>query len=204
MKRLDLLPNEENLLETLFRDSIDRNKDIVNFYNLLQSLEYVNSIAIDGRWGSGKTFFVKQAKMVVNALNPLSSMADDVRNKVKSSLHLHEKDEEPTNADKAVYYDAWANDSDDEPILSLVYEITRQLSVDFALADKKVAKTVGAIFELFSSRNANGVIEALSSDDPYTKLADKKEIEEKIKVFLAGLLPERGNRLIIFIDELDR
>ena len=32
--------------------------------------EGASSIAIDGRWGSGKTFFVKQSMLLRNAKNP--------------------------------------------------------------------------------------------------------------------------------------
>lgn len=55
-----MLPTEENLIETMYKDTINRNKDIVYFYNILQAQESASTIAIDGRWGSGKTFlFVK-------------------------------------------------------------------------------------------------------------------------------------------------
>ena len=57
-----MLPTEENLTETLYNDTINRNKDIVYFYNILQAQESASAIAIDGRWGSGKTFFVRQTK----------------------------------------------------------------------------------------------------------------------------------------------
>ena len=58
MKRYEMLPTEENLIETLYNDTINRNKDIVYFYDILQAQESASAIAIDGRWGSGKTFFV--------------------------------------------------------------------------------------------------------------------------------------------------
>ena len=60
-KQYEMLPTEENLIETMYKDTINRNKDIVYFYNILQAQESASTIAIDGRWGSGKTFlFVKQ------------------------------------------------------------------------------------------------------------------------------------------------
>ena len=57
MTKYEMLPTEENLKETLYNDTIGRNKDIVHFYNILQAQESASAIAVDGRWGSGKTFF---------------------------------------------------------------------------------------------------------------------------------------------------
>ena len=34
MKKYEMSPTEENLIETLYKDTIDRNKDIVYFYKL--------------------------------------------------------------------------------------------------------------------------------------------------------------------------
>ena len=68
MEKYEMLPTEENLIETLYKDTINRNKDIVYFYNILQVQEFASAMAIDGRWSSGKTFLVRQTKMVINAL----------------------------------------------------------------------------------------------------------------------------------------
>jgi hypothetical protein len=104
----------------------------------------------------------------------------------------------------ALYYDAWENDNDTEPVLSLIYEITKQLSVDFSLSDRSIVKTAGAIVEAISGHNVNGIKEALTSDDPFTKFKEQKDLNVKINDFFSGLLAERGNRLVVFIDELDR
>ena len=55
-----MLSTEENIIDCLYNDTTGRNEDIVNFYRLLLMQESSGSIAIDGRWGSGKTFFVNQ------------------------------------------------------------------------------------------------------------------------------------------------
>ena len=48
MKSYELKPTHENLMETLIRDSLDRNEDIFWFADILNSLEDNCSIAIDG------------------------------------------------------------------------------------------------------------------------------------------------------------
>lgn len=204
MKKYEMLPTEENIIETLYNDPINRNQDIVYFYNILQAQELASAIAIDGRWGSGKTFFVRQTKMVINALNPSSTIDEETKAKATVRLPFPKNDEENENYSIAVYYDAWENDNDTEPVLSLIYEITKQLSVDFSLPDISIVKTAGAIIEAISGHNINGIKDALTSEDPFKKFKKEKDVEQKIKDFFSCLLAERGNRLVIFIDELDR
>ena len=203
MKKYEMLPTEENLIETMYKDTINRNKDIVYFYNILQAQESASTIAIDGRWGSGKTFFVCQTKLVINALNPSCDMDEEEKAKVMIRLPFPKNNEENENCSIAVYYDAWENDNDTEPVLSLIYEITKQLSVDFSLSDKSIVKTAGAIIEAISGHNVNGIMDTLTSEDPFTKFKEQKDVQQKIKDFFTGLLAERGNRLVIFIDELE-
>lgn len=204
MKKYEMLPTEENIIETLYNDPINRNQDIVYFYNILQAQELASAIAIDGRWGSGKTFFVRQTKMVINALNPSSTIDEETKAKATVRLPFPKNDEGNENYSIAVYYDAWENDNDTEPVLSLIYEITKQLSVDFSLPDISIVKTAGAIIEAISGHNINGIKDALTSEDPFKKFKKEKDVEQKIKDFFSCLLAERGNRLVIFIDELDR
>ena len=186
MKKYEMSPTEENLIETLYKDTIDRNKDIVYFYNILQAQESASTIAIDGRWGSGKTFFVRQTKMVINALNPSCDMDEEKKTKATIRLPFPKNDGEKENYSIAVYYDAWKNDNDTEPVLSLIYEITKQLSVDFSLSDKSIVKTAGAIIEAISGHNVNGIKDALTSEDPFTKFKEQKDVEQKIKDFFTS------------------
>ena len=82
-------------------------------------------------------FFVRQTKMVINALNPSSTIDEETKAKATVRLPFSKNDEENENYSIAVYYDAWENDNDTEPVLSLIYEITKQLSVDFFIVRYK-------------------------------------------------------------------
>lgn len=57
MNSFELIPTEENLIHTLDKDLLKRNKDLVRFYDLILVQEGASSIAIDGRWGEWKDFF---------------------------------------------------------------------------------------------------------------------------------------------------
>ena len=206
MNSLELIPTEENLIQALKKDLLKRNKDLVRFYDLILAQEGASSIAIDGRWGSGKTFFVKQSMLLINAKNPMSDMDEEKRASIVYKLPFPKQPEEiPENFDVAVYYDAWENDNDTDPVLSLVYEIVKQLGINYAFDDNCNAfKLAGSVLETLTGKNINGIIENLKSDNPLTKIKEEKELHENIKNFFTELLVERGNRLVVFIDELDR
>ena len=86
MKNYSLNPTTENALELLRSDAIGRNKEIERFINLLDAIDDFCSIALNGAWGSGKSFFVKQAQMIMDQANPYSDMDNDTRAAVKSVL----------------------------------------------------------------------------------------------------------------------
>ena len=141
MNSFELLPTEENLIKTLSQDMLSRNKDIVHFYNLLLAQKFSSSIALDRKWGSGKTFFIKQSMLVINAKNPMSNMEEEKRTNILKSLSFGKGENEgQKNYDLAIYYDAWENDNDADSVLSLVYEITRQLSVEYPFVENSVKR----------------------------------------------------------------
>ncbi len=78
MKKSVLLPTDENLILTIKEDVLDRNAELNSFCHLLSTQNSMNSIALDGRWGSGKTFFVKQCALLLNANNSLSNIDKNV------------------------------------------------------------------------------------------------------------------------------
>lgn len=56
---------KENILSSFQKDSFQRNWLVMNFVRQLSNAQGPLSISLDGPWGSGKTFFVKQAKMLI-------------------------------------------------------------------------------------------------------------------------------------------
>lgn len=122
MKSIELQPNKENLLRTFELDAIERNVDIYRFINLLNAIEDNCSVALDGAWGSGKTFFVKQTKMILDAYNEFIGSHDDIENNtirthfeaMQTGMRRVPIDVQP---EVSVYYDAWSNDNDIDPML---------------------------------------------------------------------------------------
>lgn len=221
MKTLALNPTDENVLSTYLSDSIGRNQDIFHFVNILNSIEGNCSISLDGKWGSGKTFFVKQTKMVLEANNDfIKSMTPEKRQEIKDKQRAFFDPDESLISQVCVYYDAWENDSDDDPILSLVYSIMQTVSTDYTFEKRNYLKVGTAILdglvkngvlkggalvlETISGMNWVKIIEGLKGENPLDVLEKDKSLRQKINEFLDSLLPEKGNRLVIFVDELDR
>ena len=75
MENFEILPTEENLIKTLEADLLGRNQQLSYFYNLLLAQKGASTIAVDGKWGSGKTFFIKQNSNSFFAIRLLSYLS---------------------------------------------------------------------------------------------------------------------------------
>ena len=89
-----------NIYQTLIDDSIKRRDDLKSFLKILDSVEEGFSIALQGNWGCGKTFFVKQLKMILDAFNSDKSDLDE--EKIRRIREIF-SDGESVNKYKAVY-----------------------------------------------------------------------------------------------------
>lgn len=207
MKTYELKPTHENLLNTYVKDTIARNKDVFRFAKILDSIDTNCSIALDGNWGSGKTFFVKQVKMLLDAYNEfIETVSEDDEFLIKNQWRKHRSNQEANlQSQVCVYYDAWENDNDDDPVLSLVYSILKDVDAEFSVeGNTGYIEMAANLLECFTGRTWGKVVENLKSTDPLKELKGAKNIEATVKEFLDSLLIEKGNRLVIFIDELDR
>lgn len=207
MQSLDLVPTNENLISTLEDDIFDRNRDLLRFIDLLENVTDSFSVAIDGKWGSGKTFFVKHIKILLDTYNPfLHRIKEDDKSRIKTSIHkITHKELVLQKNYVAVYYDAWENDSDPDPMLSLIYQIITQVDTDFTFAEGPSGKQI--IEEIADALNIKGVkqlLELTKKEDPLGETKGRKNLHRLIVEFLNSLLPEKGNKLVVFVDELDR
>lgn len=207
MKSYELQPTPENLLDAFADNTIDRNKFINKFITLLNCIEDCCSISLDGKWGSGKTFFVKQVKMVLDALNDSINIDNICREKIKDVFSSYNKQNDNIDLKPmvSIYYDAWINDNDDDPILSIIYEIVKNTTNynDFT-KEQNLFSFASKIFEFFTGRKIEILANALHKENPLDIIKNEKGIHNLVEDFLKSLLAEHGERLVIFIDELDR
>lgn len=213
MKSLELRPTEENLLEMFLKDSIGRNEELYYFINLLNSIENNVSIAIDAQWGSGKTFFVKQSKLILGAysnLNKDKSNDEKIKNKFES--YKRNKEDLKIKNIIPVYYDAWENDNDTDPVLSIIYNIytnSHQFYDSISFRDRllEAGKCLGALAELVTGRDLNKFFKTLKDaaniEEIWSEIQKQKELQKTISNFFNSFI-EDNQRLVIFVDELDR
>lgn len=206
MKKAVLLSTEENLLQTMNEDLLDRNKDLKNFCRLLQHQQGMSSIAIDGRWGSGKTFFVKQCALLLSSTNSLSYLNKEMKEKVYDSIN--DKDFIENLADNkflAVYYDAWKNDTEEDPVLSLIYEIIQQLNLKGGLIDlDNMSSILTSALSVVTGRDVTNFFNNIEDVNLLKNIQEEKKMDDILQEFFVEALDEKCDRLVIFVDELDR
>lgn len=209
MKKLELSPTDDNIIATLKENIFGRNTELGYFLELLNHFEDAYSIAIDGKWGSGKTFFVKQAKLALETCNVSISMDGEQRTSIKEMLSSVIKVGE-LQPQYPIYYDAWEHDSDIDPILSLIYSIIEAYDYfeTFGIESKNALFDVGQKIIDKVVPGSGAVVSALSELFKTSNILDgqknKETLQGDIQDFLHSLMNENGNRLVIFIDELDR
>lgn len=198
MRNLDLKLNEENIHYVLKNNFINRNRYISSFLKLINGLEENKIIALDGEWGSGKTWFVKSVEYLMNSEsnNELNIVDKEIMNKVKDKY-------------MTFYYNAWENDDAKSAMLSLIYKLINDSCL------QKNESEVGAIPRLlntvikFVTNGAIDIKEDIFGEQWNNKqitdcIKTSEEIKETFKKIIDNLLIENKNRLLIIIDEIDR
>lgn len=209
LKSLELDPTMENLMETLKDDLLDRNIDVWRFARLCNSIEGKCSIALDAKWGQGKTFFVRHVQLLIESFNEFfTTVTEEEKNTIHSIFSQYRgrgEDAAVFEPQVCVYYDAWANDNDCDPILSLVYAIVKSVAQNYKFS-KGIdgIQAAVAIADFFTGKNISDILELKHKADPLAELKSQKDIFPLVNELVDNLLNEQGNRLIIFIDELDR
>jgi hypothetical protein len=179
-------------------DALNRHVFADNLSNLI--LRYDRGvIAVDGAWGSGKTWLGK------NLSNSLE---------IKTEAKV-----------KTVWIDTFEADWDDDPTLSLLGAFAEQLT------DEKRAEFVSAVAPYaaklllsigkvaiqavgkkigIDEDQVNEIADAIAgTGDEYIKkkindLAERKQSLATLKTILQEYIKEKGIKLVIFVDELDR
>lgn len=209
IRSFELDPTHENLINTLVEDLLDRNADVWHFARLCNEIENKCSIALEAKWGEGKTFFVRHVQMLIESFNPYFTTITE-----EDKLAIHTvfsnyigpgNNASDFDAQVCVYYDAWANDNDADPVLSLVYAILQSVAQNYRFKKSTDGIEVAALIaDFFTSKNLSDIYALKQKADPLGELKAKKEIFSLVNRLVDDLLNEQGNRLIVFIDELDR
>lgn len=219
MKSTQMLPTKENIYESIQQDIIGRNKQVYYFASTLNDVEGPYTFAVNARWGDGKTFFVKQTQMLLDACNPITnSLSNAEKSDVKAAIQHAVRDDNACvylQPQMTVYYDAWACDNDTDPIISLVCEITKQSAIYFkheSEDDKKkfvkLLSLCSGLADLIPGINTSGLAAAIKDlaekPNALDQINQQRDLQNAIANYFAELPIEQGNRLVVFVDELDR
>lgn len=221
----EILPTEDNLIESYSNNSLDRNKYIEQFYKMLTSnTSNFSTISLDGKWGSGKTFFIKHAQLLMSV-----KLYEEKKADFKSIFGKYEGDKYSpirgvvSNLDKCevfpFYYDAWENDTDPYPVLSILYSLYKSLDIG-SLEDKSIKENLNSILSclsmsaqlLFGVPDINGGIKQINNEFKSSRkkelllpITDHHSIIELIKQLINDVINKSHCKsIVIFVDELDR
>lgn len=206
MKKIVLEPSYENLIDTFLKDSISRSSDVCAFVDLLSNVEDSISVGLDGKWGVGKTFFVKQAKLVLDSFNKNGDFyeAEDAKKIREKYSALRQNSNVDSVPEVTAYYDAWMHDDEEEPMLSLLYEIMKDNYNKYPGNSKSWSDILTSVAGVVCDRDIGTLVKALKGKDIFEEQKQNENLNKLLGSFFESLLPERGNRLVVFIDELDR
>ena len=204
MKRYDIQPTRDNLISSITKNVTGRNRNIYYLLKLLNFEDEAMSIAINGGWGTGKTFFIKQCQLMID--NAISCESSEILQARKSLCPVEEglANIQKTHF-RTAYYDAWEHDSEEEPIASLIRCLA---TTDWSTMAKgtlvKAAQIGASILNATTHIDLGNLAKKLKDNGNDLLKADNIELLKKqFNATLTKLAPEQG-KLIIFIDELDR
>lgn len=223
MRRIDKNPTNNNLIELLKADPISRNSDLRDLIEILPSFEHGATIFLNGDWGAGKTFFVKQLKLMIEAMDPAIKSDEDVADALKrisafSDLYIADSTTENAESQQRnekqsvtflpIYYNAWENDYWDDPLPSLIQKIAWESEgagdVDANTVVDKFAGIADAILKPFNLDVLKEVKVSFDGTKLLRDYEDRLKIRSKVKELIAMALNHKADKLLLIIDELDR
>lgn len=201
----------ESLRKGYINNILERNTYIHNFILMLLNIEKGGVIAIDGEWGSGKTYFVHQVKWLLDSAS--ENIDDDIKTVLNSTSP--KLDNIIGHKYKLFYYDAWKHDKSNNPFFTLL----RSMILTFGGIDY-FKKEMGFIKSLLkgASHIVKGVtpidVESIfkgtktlcgiNDEDQFSELEFIEQMDVQVNSFLDYICEGQYEKLVIFIDELDR
>lgn len=215
MKKLAEEATIENILESIKENKFNRTQDIIDFIMALEQIEENMFISIDAKWGAGKTFYVRQIEQSLNFLTRKAkglNIEEDVETAFSKNQLLGTLELEHTYF--PVYYNAWLYDNHSDPLMSLILSITKacECYCDEKLNSNTLSDKIISLMDSFSlsigcvqfGSNFGNAKEKFSGKDILSAVKTEEEIRDKVKEIFDSIIVENVQKLVIFIDELDR
>lgn len=209
MKRYNIEATDENVLNSIKNNTLNRADDVKDFINILENIEGNMFIGLEAKWGNGKTFYVRQIEKTLEyhtkkkwTENQYQELEPYFEKSILKEISLN-------YSYIPIYYNAWLYDNHNDPLLSLIFSIVKDIrkDIDTKIDCKKLNDTILSIFSKISLHLPFSPIEIkqeLTGKDILEEIQTVEEVREKVKEVLDEVITEEAQRLVIFIDELDR
>lgn len=198
----EIQPTDENIVDSLKSDTFGRYRYLDRFLRFIDLIDYPCVIAIDGQWGSGKTFFVKQAIKILEQENPEITPQNERTVRLPGAYN---QDLQRTYL--PVYYDAWKNDNVNDPLLSILHTIATTPHIFKTDAFKKQVpflKKAARFVDMFCDTGIADFYDTKEEDHLFSAIESLQDFDDEVHTFMSDCIREKANKLVIFIDELDR
>ena len=207
LRRIDKQLTEDVIVESLEDDYVGRHGDLRRMLRALGDIKGPFSVFLDSKWGDGKTFLVRQLEFVLKMSNEHIDI--DVSDEARSKWESVAENFPVEDLYLPVYFNAWENDDFADPLLPLL--ATMANSCDFVdtkvtgRAKDKIAAIVDSLSGLAGRPVGTGALcREFSGKDLLESYADRLELRSRFDFIAQASISEVANRLVLFIDELDR
>lgn len=209
MKKFNIEATDENILNSIGDDKLQRTQDIYDFINMLETIDYNAFIALDAQWGEGKTFFVRQIEMTLKyynkkVFNKEITEAEDSAfrsNKMLGGIQL-------SRTYLPIYFNAWLYDNHSNALMALLFVMIKQSNkyVDTNLQNNKSDKIAAVMdsIQFWKSSNWQNLKESFQEKDILSEVLLLEDVRALVKEIFNEIIVESCDKLVIFIDELDR
>lgn len=209
MRKLNVEATDENVLNSIKYDDLLRTEDISNFISILEGIDYNAFISLDAKWGDGKTFFVRQIEMTLKYHNDIireNSLNGNYEDAFNSNNTL--KNLELNKLYLPIYFNAWLYDNHSDPLMALLFVAVKQCqkNINTKISTSVKEKFYAVMDSLPNNKITNwaNLAEKFAGKDMLDEICLLEDVKENIKSIFNDILVERGEKLVIFIDELDR
>lgn len=209
MKKYNIDATDENVLRTIMSDQLSRSRDVKDFLEMLDTIEYNAFISLDAAWGEGKTFFIRQVEMTMRYYNEKmfdKEITEQEMNAFSKNGHLNNLDLKHTYY--PIYFDSWLYDNHPNALMALLMVAIKQCNKYInTMLDTGIMKKAASILDsvqFWKSSNWSNLLESCKSKSILEETLLLEEVRQKVKEIFNDILVEEADKLIFFIDELDR
>ena len=206
MVNYEIKPTFDNLKNSILQDMVGRNEAIAKFIEFLDATNQNTAIALDDTWGNGKTFFVKQTQLVIQSYNLSENKLSDIKQCMMKYFHNYT----PKNY-IPIYYDAWSNDNDTDPVLSIIFNMLKDIDAltEYEAIDKswwdRITHSLELISTAFGGPRIKNFLDSIKGKNLLEEIKKSKETDQILNDLFDVILEKYPDtRIVFFIDELDR